>query len=121
MKNFKSNFRLSILEVGANRGEHLSNVAGDFEKYVLTHLNSYYQEIESANSNISFTRCYMEILPFQDSSFDRVASTYVFQHVANPELGFREIGRVMKIGGKATVFFLTILVIATDCFVELQP
>lgn len=39
-------------------------------------------------------------LPFYDSSFDQVVATYVFCSVPNPIVGFKEIKRILKPGGK---------------------
>jgi SAM-dependent methyltransferase len=38
-------------------------------------------------------------LTFPDASFDMVITQDVFEHVANPEAGFKEIHRVLKPGG----------------------
>lgn len=38
-------------------------------------------------------------IPFQDNYFDVVLSSFVFEHLSNPELAFNEIGRVVKSGG----------------------
>ena len=39
-------------------------------------------------------------LPFKDNSFDAVLHFSVFEHVEDPELGYREIFRVLRHGGK---------------------
>lgn len=38
-------------------------------------------------------------LPFRDSSFDTVLSSDVLEHVPDPRLMFREVGRVLRAGG----------------------
>lgn len=43
-----------------------------------------------------------EALPFPDTSFDIVYSDFVFEHLADPGITIREIGRVLRPGG----FFL---------------
>lgn len=42
----------------------------------------------------------LESLTFQDNTFDLFVTQDVFEHVANPEKAFREIGRVLKPGGR---------------------
>jgi SAM-dependent methyltransferase len=42
-----------------------------------------------------------EFLPFEDSSFDLVTCFEAFQYVTDPEHGVREIGRVLRPGGRA--------------------
>jgi len=39
-------------------------------------------------------------LPFNDSSFDQVVATFVFCSVPDPTVGFKEIKRILKPGGK---------------------
>ncbi len=43
-------------------------------------------------------------LPFPDGSFDLVVSTLSLHHWADPTAGFREIGRVLRPGGRALVW-----------------
>lgn len=41
-----------------------------------------------------------QALPFPNTSFDNVVATFVFCSVPDPKLGLRELGRVLKRGGK---------------------
>ncbi len=41
----------------------------------------------------------IEQLPFPDATFDIVLSLWVLEHVANPQLVFNEVARVLKPGG----------------------
>lgn len=42
----------------------------------------------------------VQTLEFPDNSFDEVVTTFVFCSVPNPVLGFKEVARVLKPGGK---------------------
>jgi SAM-dependent methyltransferase len=42
-------------------------------------------------------------IPFPDASFDSVVSTQVFEHVADPATGARELHRILKAGGRAII------------------
>lgn len=42
-------------------------------------------------------------IPFPDASFDSVVSTQVFEHLADPFTGARELYRILKAGGRAVV------------------
>jgi ubiquinone/menaquinone biosynthesis C-methylase UbiE len=55
---------------------------------------------------VEFVRANLERLPFPDSSFDRVLSVQVIEHLLDPEAGIRELARVLKPEGK--------LVLSTD-------
>ncbi len=45
----------------------------------------------------------LRALPFADASFDIVGSTWVMEHLEEPEEAFREIGRVLRPGGHLLV------------------
>lgn len=44
-----------------------------------------------------------EALPFQDECFDAVVSTRVWQYVTDPAAATKEVARVLKLGGRATI------------------
>ncbi len=44
-------------------------------------------------------------LPFADNSCDIITSEFVFEHISNKDLLFREIKRILKINGKAIILF----------------
>lgn len=45
----------------------------------------------------------LRALPFADASFDLVGSTWVMEHLEEPEEAFREMGRVLRPGGHLLV------------------
>ena len=98
-RKFRSNLDFDILEVGANREEHVKFVSNDFRRYVSTDIRESGGEARNRDRRIEFLQANVECLPFDDSSFDRVISTCVFHHVGNPEKGFEEVRRVLKDGG----------------------
>ena len=59
----------------------------------------YYPEIPRG-SNFNGVRCEdLESLTYTDNSIDIFITQDVFEHIMNPELAFREIERVLKVGG----------------------
>ena len=55
---------------------------------------------ERGIANVSFTRATAEALPFPDASFDVAISRFSIHHWPQPEPAFREIGRVVRPGGR---------------------
>jgi phosphatidylethanolamine/phosphatidyl-N-methylethanolamine N-methyltransferase len=110
-KPFKSNANLSILEVGANKGEHLPYVAADFTTYTMTDIRPLPKDgtIDEIRTNskaegvINFQIADVQALPFEDQMFDRVISTCLFHHLDKPVEAFQELRRVTKIGGKISI------------------
>lgn len=97
----------SVLEIGANSGEHLEFVKHEYQRYVLSDLRhppkELIHEIES-NSKIEFIVADAHKLPFSDGEFDRVLMTCVLHHLSDPEKALSEVYRVTKTGGKIDIF-----------------
>ena len=51
-------------------------------------------------ANVTFTLASAERLPYPDSTFDIAISRFSIHHWPRPEEGFREIGRVLRPGGR---------------------
>jgi phosphatidylethanolamine/phosphatidyl-N-methylethanolamine N-methyltransferase len=94
-----------ILEVGGNIGEHITFVNRTWASYILTDIRSpskqAVKKIEKLGA--TFMKADVQKLPFRSSTFDRVISTCLFHHLDNPTDGFKEIKRVLKNGGHATI------------------
>jgi phosphatidylethanolamine/phosphatidyl-N-methylethanolamine N-methyltransferase len=102
-KPFKSNVGLEILEVGANKGEHLKFVNPGFRRYVMTDIRPIENLTTDIEGGVESQVANVENLPFADKSFDRVISTCLFHHLENPIKGFEQIRRVTKVGGKISI------------------
>lgn len=91
----------NILEVGSNRGEHISFVFKNWEKYVALDLRLPSVEIceKFQGLDVTFEEGDVQAMLYPDNSFDRIISTCVMHHVSNPESAFREMLRVTKVGG----------------------
>ena len=97
--------KISILEVGANIGEHISYVKSTWMNYTATDIREpqKFQLEEIRNLGANFQIADVERLPFRDGLFDRVIATCVFHHLENPENGFKEIRRVLKNRGSISI------------------
>ena len=106
----KSNYGLHILEVGSNKGEHIQYVRDDWKlgggSYHAIDLRSLDSEVlkKFRELGINYHKQNVENLEFEDNTFDRVISTCLFHHLVNPQLGFQEIRRVTRIGGRIDIF-----------------
>jgi phosphatidylethanolamine/phosphatidyl-N-methylethanolamine N-methyltransferase len=101
-QGFQSNSGLSILEIGANIGEHINFVAKDFDSYIFTDIREP-KITDMKNSKIKFQIADVQNLPFEDSTFDRVISTCVFHHLNDPVKGLQELRRVVRVGGHISI------------------
>ena len=107
---FKSNDNLSILEVGANRGEHVPFVTSDFKSYLMTDVRPLDQALSledfskvTDDTRIEFQIGDVQNLHFEKNTFDRTISTCLFHHLENPMEAFREVRRVTKKGGMISI------------------
>ncbi|CAN2224259.1 UbiE Methylase involved in ubiquinone/menaquinone biosynthesis [Candidatus Nanopelagicaceae bacterium] len=105
-KPFKSNKDLSILELGFGEGEHVGFVAPDYKAYLATDLDA--ERLERVQwklpARVSTQACDALNLPFADSTYDRVIATCLIAHLPDPERAMQEWRRVLKPGGKLTIY-----------------
>lgn len=96
-----------VLEIGANRGEHLEFVRHTFCEYFSTDIKSVDQSAQlptETRAGIVYKQEDASKLSFPDSYFDRVLSSCVLHHVQNAESTLIELRRVLKTCGKADLF-----------------
>jgi 2-polyprenyl-3-methyl-5-hydroxy-6-metoxy-1,4-benzoquinol methylase len=86
---------LSIYEVG-----HTGSIHDLFSCLPYFTYSGFSADVKPGSLLPSGARCEdVQSLTFEDNSFDLVISQEVFEHVAQPELGFKEIYRILKPGG----------------------
>ena len=91
-----------VLEIGANKGEHLPHVKHPFDEYIMTDIEDRIDQ-NQLNERVSFSIQDVCDLQFPSNYFDRVIVTCVIQHVDYPERALNELLRVLKPGGNARI------------------
>jgi len=106
---FNSGAAKSVLEIGGGSGEHLKHVNHfAIEKYISIDLRENTPKLEDLKissdfyNKVEFIVGNAEMLPFQESMFDRVLGTCVLHHVDDPLQVLSEVRRVMKVGGEVS-------------------
>ena len=97
----------SVLEIGANRGEHLGYVRHSFDSYFLTDIQAYDRSVlpsTEIRSGLVFQKEDATHLTFKDQTFNRVLCSCVLHHVSDAESALAELRRVLKNGGSADIF-----------------
>jgi ubiquinone/menaquinone biosynthesis C-methylase UbiE len=99
---------LRVLDVGCGQGIDLANYAlngADATGVDLTprHVSLARRHLEEMGLRAEVREGDAEDLPFEDASFDRVSSNGVLHHTPDMEAALREIRRVLRVGGEATV------------------
>ncbi|MFM8956996.1 MAG: class I SAM-dependent methyltransferase [Actinomycetota bacterium] len=88
-----------VLELGVNRGEHISFVTQRCSHYVATDFRLTALNESRHQAALTQAVCSAERLPFPDESFDRVIVTCLLHHLERPLDAIRETRRVLKQGG----------------------
>ena len=97
-----------VLEVGANRGEHVPFVRHPFDEYVLTDLHPPTVSAELlADSRLQAESADVTALPYPDAAFDRVIATCLLHHVSDPLAAALQMRRVTRPGGVVTILVPT--------------
>ena len=97
-----------VLEVGANRGEHVPFVRHSFDEYVLTDLHPPTVSTELlADSRLRVESADVTALPYPDAAFDRVIATCLLHHVSDPLAAALQMRRVTRPGGVVTILVPT--------------
>ena len=94
-----------ILEIGANRGEHIRFVKGEWSSYVALDLRAPSSVVlaDLGTLNATYVVADAHHLPFPDCEFDEIIITCVLHHVENPQKVLTEVRRVLKVGGLARI------------------
>ena len=107
-QNHKENVHFdSVLEIGANRGEHLEYVRHTFDSFFLTDIEAYDKSVlpdTEMRTGLVFQREDATRLSFKDQTFNRVSCSCVLHHVSDAESALTELRRVLKNGGSADIF-----------------
>jgi phosphatidylethanolamine/phosphatidyl-N-methylethanolamine N-methyltransferase len=102
--HFRDNSNLNILEVGVGDFEHLPFVAPNYKTYTGIDLRTPRNIKEIAKYNVTFVKSDVHELPYPDNVFDRVIATCLIIHLNQPEEAIEEWLRVLKPGGKITMY-----------------
>jgi SAM-dependent methyltransferase len=97
----------TVLEIGANQGEHLQYVNHKFDRYFLTDVNNSNSKtlpLSENRSGIQFQFEDARSLSFADETFDRVLCSCVLHHIDDAESAILELRRVLKVAGVADLF-----------------
>lgn len=93
-----------VLEVGVGTGLNVNYYRPDLEITALDSNRSFLQraEMRARDKKVAatFLEGDIEKLPFQDFSFDSAVTTFLFCQLYRPQLGLRELYRVLKPGGQ---------------------
>jgi len=98
--------RTRVLEVGANRGEHLAHVRHAWDEYVMLDLEDRWTG-SGARAGVRFVVGDAHELPFPDGHFDRTIMTCVLHHLYDPEAAIAELRRVTRAGGRISILLPT--------------
>jgi len=95
----------NVLEIGAGTGLNVGHYDRGLARLVLTEPDPHMAAklraaVTRARITAEVIEAPAESLPFQDASFDTVVSTLVLCTVPAPDAVIREVGRVLKPGGR---------------------
>jgi len=104
-RRFRTTHFSRVLELGGGNGEHLNYVLHGFDSYTLIDLRqAVLEDRHERDPRIVPLIGDAESLPIEDKSIDRIVVTCLLHHVDHPEIVLREIDRVLKDDGTATIF-----------------
>lgn len=94
---------ISILEIGAGKGEHLKYVKTKFDSYIMLDLAAKPKDLANF-AQLTWVQDDICNPNLNLGSFDRIISTCVFHHLANPHAAFENIKKMLKPGGTFSLF-----------------
>jgi len=89
IKSLSNYMRGKILDIGAGEYSRYKDFF-DFDEYIKMDVS------EGDNVDVIGN---VESIPFEDSTFDAVICTQVFEHLKHPQISAKEVFRVLKSGG----------------------
>lgn len=106
--NYPASAGLDVLDVGCGQGIDLARYAAAGARATGVDLTPRHVELARAHLAALGLRGQVvegdaEALPFEDKSFDQVSSNGVLHHTPDLDAALREVVRVLRPGGKATV------------------
>lgn len=90
------------LEIGCGLGRHLTHISERSKrKYIAIDIEHILlKQASNKHTSVSFLLCDANQLPFKKTSFDRIVSTYVLEHIDKIDAVLQEITRVLKPSGE---------------------
>jgi len=101
------------LEIGAAHGDHIRYVRHAFDEFIISDLENHDLNLDAlrnscpalgGNRILSQAVADATSLPWAANTFDRVVHTCVLHHLSDPEQALREIRRVVRPGGVASIY-----------------
>jgi ubiquinone/menaquinone biosynthesis C-methylase UbiE len=94
-----------VVEIGAGTGVNLQHYPRSIERLVCTEpeapmAKQLRRKVADSDLSVEVVEAPAEALPFEDDSFDTAVATLVLCTVTDPAQALREIGRVLRPGGR---------------------
>lgn len=103
--DLKEPSQTKVLDFGCGKGQLVRCfLALGYDAYGCD-VSPYWQETHRSDERMSTITSVPYRLPFENNTFDAVVSTSVLEHAQNKEELFKEISRVLKVGGYAMHLF----------------
>ena len=97
-----------VLDAGCGNGKYSARKYSDARGYKVVGLDNF-QSVRQ-HSFLDYRVCGdVNALPFGDASFDVVYARWLVEHLQNPMVALREFHRVLKPGGRLTLFTTNLL------------
>jgi len=97
----------TVLEVGSGNGQHSRFVKHEYDRYLESDIRMVDKDKDFKISNPKISKIQLDaqdLSYFQDASIDRLIATCVLVHLPNPEVALLEWKRVIKPGGKISIY-----------------
>jgi SAM-dependent methyltransferase len=94
-----------VIEIGSGTGVNLEHYPRSIDELVCTEpeepmARRLRRKAQESDLNVSVVHAPAEALPFDDDSFDTAVATLVLCTVTDPAASLREVGRVLRPGGR---------------------